>query len=73
LWKIESDKPTKTQEIMETVREKTGIEKRGVVQNGRMEVLGRVPSSDRARAVTKDELLNGIKSDFRAMYAGGKR
>jgi hypothetical protein len=28
----------------------------------------RVPDADLARAITKDELLTGIKSDIQAMY-----
>jgi hypothetical protein len=28
----------------------------------------RIPDADLARAITKDELLSGIKSDIQAMY-----
>jgi hypothetical protein len=35
--------------------------------------LSGVPDTDLSRALTVDELLTGIKSDIREMYATGKQ
>jgi hypothetical protein len=32
-----------------------------------------IPNEDLVRAITKDELLTGIKSDIQAMYASGQQ
>jgi hypothetical protein len=49
-----------------------------IIQRGKNETFilhaqERIPDADLARAITKDELLTGIKSDIRAMYASGKK
>jgi transcription antitermination factor NusA-like protein len=49
-----------------------------VIQRGKTEtfVLSAqvsIPDVDLSRAITKDELLTGIKSDIRDMYANGKQ
>jgi hypothetical protein len=35
--------------------------------------LERIPDADLSRTITADELLTGIKSDIRAMYANNKQ
>jgi hypothetical protein len=49
-----------------------------VIQRGKTETFvlsaqQRIPDADLARAITKDELLIGIKSDIREMFAKGKQ
>lgn len=49
-----------------------------VIQRGKSETFvlsaqQRIPEADLARAMTKDELLFGIKADIKAMYANGKQ
>jgi hypothetical protein len=49
-----------------------------VIQRGKVDafVLSKVasiPETDLSRAITADELLTGIKSDIREMYANGKQ
>jgi transcription antitermination factor NusA-like protein len=49
-----------------------------VIQRGKTEtfVLAaqvNIPDADISRAITKDELLTGIKSDIRDMYANGRQ
>jgi hypothetical protein len=49
-----------------------------VIQRGKADAfvlskLTGVPSTDLSRAVTADELLTGIKSDIREMYANDKK
>jgi hypothetical protein len=49
-----------------------------VIQRGKADAfilskLTAVPNTDLSRAVTADELLTGIKSDIREMYANDKK
>lgn len=49
-----------------------------IIQRGKSETFvlsaqQRIPDADLARALTKDELLTGIKSDIREMYSTGKQ
>ena len=52
---------------------KTIVIQRGKTETFVLSAQQHIPDADLARAITKDELLTGIKSDIRAMYATGKR
>jgi hypothetical protein len=49
-----------------------------VIQRGKTEIFvlsahKRLPDSDLARAITKDELMKGIVADIKEIYAGGTK
>jgi hypothetical protein len=51
----------------------TIVIRRGKTETFVLSARQRVPDADLARAIEKDELLSGIESDIRAMYASGKK
>jgi len=49
-----------------------------VIQRGKVETFilsahRHIPNSELDRAITKEELLDGIRSDIRTIYAGNKQ